>query len=137
MAVKHQHPSDQRTSLLVWSAFFGLFVSSGFFIDVFATIGPTADHRKFGILQQEFKSGPEVTKACLACHTEAAYQVMQTQHWTWKSEDHATGKMVGKQALANNFCIGLASNYADCTSCHIGYGWKDGNFDFTNEENVD
>jgi len=31
----------------------------------------TADHSKFTILQQDFKTGPEVTKACLTCHTEA------------------------------------------------------------------
>ena len=29
-------------------------------------VGKTADHSKFEILQQEFKSGPEVTKACLS-----------------------------------------------------------------------
>ena len=29
--------------------------------------GETADHSKFKILQQDFKSGPEVTKACLSC----------------------------------------------------------------------
>lgn len=33
---------------------------------------PTADHRQFDILKREFKSGPEVTAACLSCHTEAA-----------------------------------------------------------------
>ena len=41
----------------------------------------TADHKKFEVLQQDFKSGPEVTRACLGCHTEAARQVMKTQHW--------------------------------------------------------
>ena len=30
----------------------------------------TADHCKFKELKQEFNSGPEVTKACLGCHTE-------------------------------------------------------------------
>ena len=24
-----------------------------------------------------------------------------------------------------------------CTSCHAGYGWKDKNFDFSSENNVD
>lgn len=41
----------------------------------------TADHSKFKELQKDFQSGPEVTKACLACHTEASKQVMHTQHW--------------------------------------------------------
>ena len=35
----------------------------------------TADHSKFDALKKDFKSGPEVTKACLTCHTEAAKQV--------------------------------------------------------------
>ena len=38
----------------------------------------TADHGKFKVLNQEFASGPEVTKACLSCHTEAAKQIHQT-----------------------------------------------------------
>ena len=29
------------------------------------------------------------------------------------------------------------SNWCRCTSCHAGYGWKDKNFDFTSQENVD
>jgi octaheme c-type cytochrome (tetrathionate reductase family) len=97
----------------------------------------TADHSKFKELQQDFKSGPEVTRACLTCHTEAAKQVMKTQHWTWNSLNPNTGQMVGKKTLVNNFCIGIATNYPDCTSCHAGYGWKDKSFDFSVEENVD
>ena len=31
----------------------------------------TADHSLFKDLQKTFTSGPEVTKACLGCHTEA------------------------------------------------------------------
>lgn len=115
-------------------------LASGFGAIVFAVgsvSASTADHSKFKELQREFKSGQEVTRACLACHTEAARQVMKTQHWTWSSLNPATGQMVGKKSLVNNFCIGIASNYADCTSCHIGYGWKDKNFDFSAQENVD
>jgi len=37
----------------------------------------------------------------------------------------------------NNFCIAVPSNEPRCTSCHIGYGWKDKNFDFSSETNVD
>ena len=44
----------------------------------------TADHSKFKELQKDFKTGPEVTKACLTCHTEAAKQVHKTKHWTWE-----------------------------------------------------
>ena len=47
----------------------------------------TADHGKFKELQKPFASGPEVTKACLSCHTEAAKQVQKTKHWTWEYAD--------------------------------------------------
>lgn len=99
--------------------------------------GTTADHAKFRELQQEFKSGPEVTRACLACHTEAAKQVMKTTHWTWEALNPVTRQKLGKKTLINNFCIGIASNQPYCTSCHVGYGWKDNTFDFTSEANVD
>lgn len=102
-----------------------------------ASTNSTADHAKFKELQQTFKSGQEVTRACLACHTEAARQVMKTKHWTWEALNPNTKQKLGKKTLVNNFCIGISSNQPYCTSCHIGYGWKDNNFDFTAEENVD
>ncbi len=97
----------------------------------------TADHSKFEILQQDFATGPEVTAACLTCHTEAAKQIMETPHWTWEYEDPQTGEMMGKKNVLNNFCQSTSSNEPRCTSCHIGYGWADNTFDFTVEENVD
>ncbi len=33
--------------------------------------------------------------------------------------------------------MAVSSNWCRCTSCHVGYGWKDNNFDFTSERNVD
>ena len=54
-------------------------------------VGKTADHSKFEILQQEFKSGPEVTKACLTCHTEAADQVHNSIHWKWEFKNEGNG----------------------------------------------
>lgn len=97
----------------------------------------TADHSQFEALQKEFQTGPEVTKACLSCHTEAAAQLQETIHWTWECDDCQTNNPVGKKHVINNFCIGLASNEPRCTSCHIGYGWEDKTFDFTAEENID
>lgn len=97
----------------------------------------TADHGKFKALQQPFKTGPEVTKACLSCHTEAARQVQHTKHWTWETTDPKTGKLLGKRHIINNFCTSPISNEKDCTACHAGYGWKDASFDFSVEENVD
>ena len=102
-----------------------------------AVSGTTADHAKFRELQQEFKSAQDVTRACLVCHTEAAKQVMKTKHWTWEALNPNAGQKLGKKTLVNNFCIGIASNQPFCTSCHVGYGWKDNTFDFTAEVNVD
>lgn len=97
----------------------------------------TADHGKFKELQRDFQSGPEVTQACLECHTEAARQVHQSQHWQWEYLNPQTGQLLGKKYIINNFCTSIASNQAFCTACHVGYGWKDDSFDFANQENVD
>lgn len=97
----------------------------------------TADHSQFKELQQPFASGPEVTKACLHCHTEAAKQVMKTKHWTWEFLNPDTKQKLGKKHVLNNFCISVESNLPFCTTCHVGYGWKDNSFDFAKQENVD
>jgi len=64
---------------------------------------PTADHRKFKQLKEEFKRGPEVTKACLSCHTEAARQVHDTIHWTWEKKKKGQIHKMGKAYTLNNF----------------------------------
>ncbi|MDF2153572.1 tetrathionate reductase family octaheme c-type cytochrome [Vibrio sp. CAU 1672] len=97
----------------------------------------TADHSQFSELQKPFSTGPEVTQACLECHTEAAKQIHQTTHWTWAFDAGFGDKVVGKKQVINNFCISTASNEPRCTSCHIGYGWRDNTFDFTSQRNVD
>lgn len=97
----------------------------------------TADHKKFKELQGPFASGPEVTKACLTCHTEASKQIHKSLHWTWDYTNPATGQKLGKKNIINNFCGALSSNEPRCTSCHVGFGWKDDKFDFTSENNVD
>ena len=97
----------------------------------------TADHSKFKELQKDFKTGPEVTEACLGCHTEAAKQLHKTAHWTWDYINPTTKQHLGKANVINNFCTSVPSNYKFCTACHIGYGWEDKNFDFTSEDNVD
>ena len=97
----------------------------------------TADHSKFEALKQEFKSGPEVTKACLSCHTEAASQIQKTLHWKWICPADPSGKLGKAGLVVNNFCIAVPSNEPRCTSCHIGYGWKDKTFDLTAQERVD
>jgi octaheme c-type cytochrome (tetrathionate reductase family) len=103
-----------------------------------AALPSTGDHASFEILKREFRTGPEVTRACLSCHTEAAEQVMATIHWTWVCPKAlAEGEELGKARIVNNFCIALPSNEPRCTSCHAGYGWKDQDFDFSDETRVD
>ncbi len=101
---------------------------------------PQTDHT--ALLPGPFADGPSVTKACLECHEDAAHEVMQTAHWTWESEPvpvdgHEGLVKLGKKNVVNNFCISVQSNWMGCTSCHAGYGWKDENFDFSAEEQVD
>jgi octaheme c-type cytochrome (tetrathionate reductase family) len=88
----------------------------------------TADHSKFEILKKDFKSGPEVTEACLSCHTEADDQVqMHSIHFSWDYTHPETGQKLGKRNVINSFCGSVAGNEPRCTSCHAGYGWEDMN----------
>jgi octaheme c-type cytochrome (tetrathionate reductase family) len=93
-------------------------------------------HSRFSVLQKEFGSGPEVTKACLGCHKEASNQIHKTQHWKWEYVN-PQGQVLGKRHVVNNFCTSTATNMVGCASCHIGYGLKDAKFDFNSQENVD
>ena len=64
----------------------------------------TADHSKHEALQQPFTSGPEVTRACLSCHSEAAAQFHQTIHWTWLDPATVESHVLGKGGFSiNNF----------------------------------
>ena len=90
-----------------------------------ATHSSTADHSKFDVLKQNFTSGPEVTQACLSCHTEAGQQVRGSTHWNWEYDDPLAELALGKRHVFNNFCGNVASNEARCTSCHVGFGWDD------------
>ncbi|MCB1923505.1 MAG: tetrathionate reductase family octaheme c-type cytochrome [Gammaproteobacteria bacterium] len=126
-------PSPHRTSRFL--LFFIVLASA--VLSAQAHAESTADHSKFEELKGPFDSGPAVTRACLGCHTEAAKQLHKTTHWTWAFDNPVTGQQLGKKNIVNNFCVATASNWPRCTSCHIGYGWKDANFDLTAEENVD
>ena len=101
---------------------------------------PRVDHSKFEILQQKFDTPQEVTEACMSCHNLTAHDVMKTSHWKWTKEyvtDSGDTIQLGKKNIINNFCIGISSNEPRCTSCHIGYGWKDHGFDFSDNKNID
>ena len=95
-----------------------------------------------GFFHEPFADGPAVTRACLKCHEDSAQEVMKTAHWNWQGEEvmlpgHDEPLRIGKRNVINNFCIGVQSNWPACTMCHIGYGWEDENFDFTDETRVD
>ncbi len=93
------------------------------------------------VITGPFATPMDVTKKCLECHADAAMEVMKTSHWTWSSEQEIVGKKgkvkLGKKNAINNFCIAVDSNWTRCTGCHVGYGWKDANFDFNDKTRVD
>ena len=100
----------------------------------------TVDHSKFEILKQKFERPQDVTLACLSCHNQADHDIMMTSHWNWSREtidENGDTVNIGKKNIINNFCVGTSSNEPRCTSCHIGYGWKDDKFDFKKSENID
>jgi len=85
----------------------------------------------------------EVTKNCLSCHENEGEAILKTAHWNWHgssvyTKGHENRTDLGKNNLTiNNFCINLNGNEPRCTSCHIGYGWKDKNFDFSDMSQID
>ncbi len=108
--------------------------------DFTRTVRPHLNHSAF--FTEPFESPEQVTAACLECHPDAASEVMKTSHWNWLGDEveipGREGKMrIGKKNLFNNFCLGIRGNWASCTSCHAGYGWKDASFDFDDKHKVD
>lgn len=95
-----------------------------------------------------FKTGQEVTKACLECHEKQAGDFMKTTHWKWQgTPNHVKGmekstKEYGKANMINAFCTSIQGGkegmvHEACGKCHAGYGWTRTNYDFTNKGNVD
>lgn len=84
-----------------------------------------------------------VTKNCLSCHEKEGQAILQTAHWNWHGASpytvgHEKRIDLGKKsATINNFCINLNGNWPRCTSCHIGYGWEDENFNFDDMTRID
>jgi octaheme c-type cytochrome (tetrathionate reductase family) len=102
------------------------------------------DHR--GMMNGPFANGPAVTRACLHCHPRQGRDVLHTQHYTWLGREHQVPGQgppheaplrIGKKNLINNYCLSVESNWARCTSCHAGYGWKDAHYDFEDVNRVD
>jgi octaheme c-type cytochrome (tetrathionate reductase family) len=104
------------------------------------------DHSK--LVTGTFKTGPEVTKACLECHEKQAADFMKTTHWNWKgTPNHIKGleksnKLYGKANMLNAFCTSIQAGkdgivHEACDKCHAGYGWTRTDYDFSNKSNVD
>ena len=106
------------------------------FIPTVHAIEVNEDHQE---MTGPFADGPSVTAACLECHDDVAHDFMKTSHWNWAPMQTMGNQRIplGKKNLINNFCIAVSSNWARCTSCHAGYGWKNAEFDFTDPEKVD
>ena len=98
----------------------------------------TVDHSQLKELQREFRSGEEVTAACLECHNQAGKQFMHNKHWTWSYSHPKTGQLLGKGVLVNNFCTNARGNEGMCAQCHAGYGMEDvTTFDFQDQSKID
>jgi octaheme c-type cytochrome (tetrathionate reductase family) len=87
----------------------------------------------------------EDASTCMECHWSAIgsvrpvdlEEIMGGIHWTWETEDAFMGETTGKRHVINNYCVAVPSNEPRCTSCHIGIGWKDDSFDFTDASRID
>ena len=95
------------------------------------------DHSK--LIVGPITSGSDATKQCLKCHDDEATAIMQTPHWTWARQQVVNGKQIdlGKINAFNNFCTSTSTNRVHCSECHIGYGWRDKNFDFADKTKID
>src|SRR6056297_2212910 len=81
------------------------------------------------------------TESCLACHGEIGDDILTTGHFKWEGvatnlEGFESG-IHGKNDIINNFCVAVPTNEGRCTQCHIGYGYKDGSYDFGDRTNID
>ncbi|MCX6552096.1 MAG: Ni/Fe-hydrogenase cytochrome b subunit [Acidobacteria bacterium] len=84
----------------------------------------------------------DVTRTCLSCHTKVGQDILNTAHWTWKGysptiKGYEHRIDISLTLMVNNTCIAIGSNMQECASCHVGYGWMDAKFDFTNPVNID
>ena len=85
----------------------------------------------------------EGTASCLgsSCHDKEAQDVLATGHWKWEGvATNVVGveeEVHGKNDFINNFCIAVPTNEGRCAQCHIGYGYTDKSFDFTDPTKID
>jgi len=100
----------------------------------------SVDHSMFQQLKKRFTKPQEVTAACISCHNGRHTEVLQSTHWNWERTEYIAGKgirAIGKRNVLNNYCIGISGNQQSCNRCHIGYGYSDASFNFSDSLNVD
>jgi octaheme c-type cytochrome (tetrathionate reductase family) len=83
-----------------------------------------------------------VTRACLECHPKTGQDLLGTAHWNWKGQSptlagYENRTDVSLQLMVNNYCIAIGSNQYACATCHIGYGWMDSTFKFSDPAQID
>jgi len=128
-----------KREMSIWAAVF----VSVFFL---AFVSEAFDHSQ--AVKGPFKTGEDVTKACLQCHDKQAEDVLKTPHWKWKGAPRTIKGMenskeeYGKANMINNFCISIqggekCANEEFCSKCHPSYGWVDNTFDFNDKTKID
>ena len=75
------------------------------------------DHRD--IVKGVFKTGQDVTRACLACHKDAAAELMKTTHWTWESKTVTVpaARQPALPGLESSDAAQMFVNQADAPPC--------------------
>jgi octaheme c-type cytochrome (tetrathionate reductase family) len=110
-------------------------------ITIILGLSVIAQNEHAEMIEGPFDKPQEVTETCLMCHDGVDKEIMKTRHWNWKGSEFTNNNgekvALGKQNIINNFCVAVPSNWPRCTSCHIGFGWKDETFDFTEGNNID
>lgn len=101
----------------------------------------TPDHSKLAVFKD--KPGPQdVTRTCLGCHPKVGRDLLNTAHWNWKGysptlKGYEHRINISMTMMVNNSCIAIGPNLQECASCHIGYGWVDSSYNFSDPSNID
>lgn len=101
----------------------------------------TPDHAEL----VELPSDPtmrEITRECLRCHEEVGADMMSTAHWLWRGHSsfvvgHEDDVLLGLNTVMNNHCFTVGQGSTYCATCHIGTGWDEEGFDFTDRTRID